>query len=84
MEKDGPHYAVKILAKASLAPENIKRKLFAEINIHRVLKHDYIVQFDSVFEDRNNVYMLMEMCHNKVNENNNFKIRIITYLILIL
>jgi cell cycle serine/threonine-protein kinase CDC5/MSD2 len=54
------------MSKTSLAPEKIKAKLLAEINIHRVLKHEYIVKFLTCFEDNQNVYLILELCANKV------------------
>ncbi|KAI7879550.1 kinase-like domain-containing protein [Mucor mucedo] len=58
------YHAAKIVSKESLRPENIKKKLFAEINIHRVLKHEYIVNFESCFEDKLNIYLVLELCSN--------------------
>lgn len=58
-------YAAKVISKSSLQPEKIKAKLLAEINIHRVLKHDYIVKFHTCFEDNENVYLILDLCVNK-------------------
>lgn len=66
MDEEAKHYAVKILSKASIENDQIKKKLFAEINIHRVLQHDYIVKYYNCFEDKFNVYLLLEICENKV------------------
>ena len=41
-------------------------QLLAEIKIHRSLSHPYIVGFDSFFEDRANVYIMLELCPNQV------------------
>jgi len=41
-------------------------QLVTEIKLHRMLKHKHIVEFENFFEDKDNVYILMEMCHNKV------------------
>ncbi|KAI8061310.1 kinase-like domain-containing protein [Thamnidium elegans] len=62
--QDETLFAAKIVSKLSLKPEKIKKKLFAEINIHRVLKHDYIVKFHSCFEDKLNIYLVLELCKN--------------------
>ncbi|CAO3632055.1 unnamed protein product [Mucor hiemalis] len=59
------YYAAKVVSKSSLKPEKIKTKLLAEINIHRVLKHDYIVKFHTCFEDNENVYLILDLCVNK-------------------
>jgi polo-like kinase 1 len=37
----------------------------SEIKIHRSVKHQYVVQFMSFFEDTENVYILLELCHNQ-------------------
>ncbi|GAA5806037.1 hypothetical protein HPULCUR_011565 [Helicostylum pulchrum] len=62
--QDETLFAAKIVSKLSLKPENIRKKLFAEINIHRLLKHDYIVKFHSCFEDKLNIYLVLELCKN--------------------
>lgn len=35
-----------------------------EIKIHKALSHRNVVQFDHVFEDSENVYMVLEVCSN--------------------
>ena len=37
----------------------------SEIRIHRALHHLNIVAFEHFFEDADNVYILLEMCHNQ-------------------
>ena len=37
----------------------------SEIQIHRELKHNHIVQFKHVFEDEDNVYVLLELWSNQ-------------------
>ena len=34
--------------------------------IHKSLKHVHIVGFEDVFEDSENVYFVLELCHNGV------------------
>jgi len=41
-------------------------QLLAEIKIHRSVSHQYIVGFESFFEDNLNVYMMLEVCPNQV------------------
>ena len=41
-------------------------QLLLEIKIHRNLNHQNIVKFDSVFEDKNYVYIIMELCGCRV------------------
>lgn len=37
----------------------------SEIKIHKSLKHRNIVKFEHVFEDKDNVYILLELCKNE-------------------
>ena len=39
----------------------------SEIKIHRSLHQINVVQFEHVFEDQDNVYILLELCTNQVN-----------------
>lgn len=54
--------AVKIVPKAMLAKERAKQKLLSEIKIHKGVKHANVVDFKHVFEDNDNVYMILELC----------------------
>ena len=38
----------------------------AEITIHRSLKHENIVDYKHAFEDEENVYIILELCDNRV------------------
>jgi polo-like kinase 1 len=65
--------AAKIITKASLNRSRAKQKvphilmqLISEIKIHKSLHHQNIVQFEHVFEDHENVYILLELCSNQV------------------
>jgi len=57
--------AAKIIAKNSLTKSRARQKLISEIKIHRSLHQTNIVQFEHVFEDQENVYILLEMCTNQ-------------------
>ena len=56
--------AAKIVQKASLTKSRAKQKLMSEIKIHRSIKHQHVVGFQHFFEDAENVYILLELCHN--------------------
>lgn len=43
-------------------------QLQTEIKIHRTLQHPRIVRFEMFFEDRENVYILLELCTNHVRQ----------------
>ncbi|KAI0346702.1 Pkinase-domain-containing protein [Trametopsis cervina] len=60
----GARLACKVVTKSSLKTKKAKTKLYAEIKIHRALHHPNIVDFQDCFEDMDNVYMLLELCHN--------------------
>ncbi|KAG1107395.1 hypothetical protein G6F42_016380 [Rhizopus arrhizus] len=62
---DGKHWAAKVIAKSSITDKSTKKKLLAEINIHRSLKHNNIVRFYNVVEDKKNIYLILELCENQ-------------------
>jgi polo-like kinase 1 len=57
--------AAKIIPKATLQKSRQRAKLLSEIKIHRALQHPNVVQFEHVFEDSLNVYILLELCTNQ-------------------
>ena len=59
------NYAIKVFNKSNLS-KDIERSLrvLNEIKIHRSLNHEYICKYEHSFEDRKNVYILMEYCGN--------------------
>jgi serine/threonine protein kinase len=40
--------------------------MLSEINLHKSVKHRNICQLERVFENEENVYMLLELCSNGV------------------
>ena len=54
-----------MIPKASLTKSRAKQKLMSEIKIHRSLHQINVVSFEHFFEDPDNVYILLEMCHNQ-------------------
>ena len=57
-------YACKIITKSKLTSHEHQRKLISEIQLHRSLQHKNIVRFERHFEDKKNVYILLECCPN--------------------
>ena len=51
--------------KSSIQKVRQKNKLMSEIKIHKRSIHENIVKFEHVFEDENNVYILLELCENE-------------------
>lgn len=43
-------------------------KMTMEIDIHRALNHKHIVGFHSFFEDKDNVYIILELCRRRVSD----------------
>ena len=71
--EDNQSFAAKIVSKQNLQKSSSKQKVYkinksklkSEIKIHKSLNHKNIVKFEHVFEDENNVYILLELCKNK-------------------
>jgi serine/threonine protein kinase len=61
----GQKFAAKVISKASIQKPRHLAKLKAEISIHRSLRHPGIVGFERYFEDRENVYILLELCNHR-------------------
>eukprot|EP00462_Mataza_sp_D1_P019146 CAMPEP_0175139226 /NCGR_PEP_ID=MMETSP0087-20121206/10782_1 /TAXON_ID=136419 /ORGANISM="Unknown Unknown, Strain D1" /LENGTH=729 /DNA_ID=CAMNT_0016422207 /DNA_START=89 /DNA_END=2278 /DNA_ORIENTATION=+ len=57
-------YAGKIIPKSSLAKPSSRKKLLNEIKIHRSIRDPNVVRFERFFEDKENVYILLELCPN--------------------
>lgn len=50
-----------------MVKHNQKEKMTQEIQIHRSLNHKNIVKFFSFFDDPQNVYIVLELCKNRVS-----------------
>ena len=61
----GREYACKVIPKASLIKESARRKLMNEIDIHRSIVHERVVRFERFFEDKSNVYIILELCQGQ-------------------
>lgn len=57
-------WALKVVAKSNLTRSKAREKLTSEIKIHRSLIHENVVRFDRYFEDNENVYIMLDICHN--------------------
>ena len=62
----GVELAGKVVPKTKLKRKRAKEKMIAEIKIHRPLNHVGIVAYKGFFEDSANVYLMLELCKNKV------------------
>ena len=57
-------YACKIIDKYYLRELKERQKIVREIKIHKSLRHPNIVGFEHFFEDKDNIYILLELCTN--------------------
>ena len=57
--------AVKIISKKSLSKPGAPRKILSEISIHKILDHENVVKFEHFFEDKANIYIIIEKCPNQ-------------------
>uniref|UniRef100_A0A671U916 Serine/threonine-protein kinase PLK n=1 Tax=Sparus aurata TaxID=8175 RepID=A0A671U916_SPAAU len=58
-------YAAKIIPHARVSKPHQREKIDREIELHRVLHHKHIVHFYHHFEDKENIYILLEYCSRK-------------------
>jgi len=64
-DRFGHEKAFKVIAKSAIMQSKKNRqKILAEIMIHKSLSHRHIVKFEEMFEDSENVYFVLELCHN--------------------
>ncbi|KAH9385213.1 polo-like kinase 1 [Nematocida major] len=58
-------FAAKIIKKSELIRAKNKQKLLSEIKIHLSVNHKNIVKLFTYFEDKEFVFLIMEICRNK-------------------
>ena len=58
-------WALKVVPKANLTRTKARQKLTSEIKIHRSMDHEHVVRFDRYFEDKDNVYIMLDICQNQ-------------------
>lgn len=58
-------FAAKIIKKSELIRAKNKQKLLSEIKIHLSVNHKNIVKLFTYFEDKDFVFLIMEICQNK-------------------
>ncbi|XP_077376622.1 serine/threonine-protein kinase PLK2b [Festucalex cinctus] len=58
-------YAAKIIPHARVSKPHQREKIDREIDLHRILHHKHIVHFYHHFEDKDNIYILLEYCSRK-------------------
>jgi serine/threonine protein kinase len=60
----GRIYACKVIDKRTLKKKPLKERLITEIKLHRTLSHANIIRFERFFEDKQWVYIILEICTN--------------------
>ncbi|MGH0161171.1 UNVERIFIED_CONTAM: hypothetical protein FKN15_040658 [Acipenser sinensis] len=58
-------YAAKIIPHTRVAKPHQREKIDREIELHRTLHHRHIVHFYHHFEDKENIYILLEYCSRR-------------------
>uniref|UniRef100_A0A8C9TN58 Serine/threonine-protein kinase PLK n=1 Tax=Scleropages formosus TaxID=113540 RepID=A0A8C9TN58_SCLFO len=58
-------YAAKIIPHARVSKPHQREKIDREIDLHRALHHKHIVHFYHHFEDKDNIYILLEYCSRR-------------------
>ncbi|XP_051539810.1 serine/threonine-protein kinase PLK2-like [Myxocyprinus asiaticus] len=61
----GKVYAAKIIPHTRVSKPHQREKIDREIELHRALHHKHIVQFYHHFEDKDNIYILLEHCSRR-------------------
>ncbi|XP_034026391.1 serine/threonine-protein kinase PLK2b [Thalassophryne amazonica] len=61
----GKVYAAKIIPHARVSKPHQREKIDREIELHRALHHKHIVHFYHHFDDKENIYILLEYCSRK-------------------
>jgi len=58
-------YACKAISKLRIAKPHQREKIVNEVELHKSIKHRFVVDFQGYFEDEENVYILLELCSRK-------------------
>ena len=56
--------AIKMIDKKSMKASRMTQRVEHEVKIHYQLKHPSILELFTFFEDKNYVYLVLELCHN--------------------
>uniref|UniRef100_A0A1A7YGP7 Serine/threonine-protein kinase PLK n=1 Tax=Iconisemion striatum TaxID=60296 RepID=A0A1A7YGP7_9TELE len=58
-------YAVKVIPQSRVSKPHQRDKITNEIELHRTLSHKHVVKFSHYFEDKENIYIFLELCSRK-------------------
>jgi polo-like kinase 1 len=57
--------ATKVVVKSELKSHRTRLRLANEIKLHKSLHHPNVVELFNCFEDKENVYIFLELCENQ-------------------
>lgn len=58
-------YAVKVIPQSRVSKPHQREKIINEIELHKSLQHKHVVKFSHHFEDKDNIYIFLELCSRK-------------------
>ncbi|XP_062259728.1 serine/threonine-protein kinase PLK3 [Platichthys flesus] len=58
-------YAVKVIPQSRVSKPHQRDKITNEIELHKTLSHKHVVKFSHHFEDKENIYIFLELCSRK-------------------
>uniref|UniRef100_A0A8D3CPD1 Serine/threonine-protein kinase PLK3 n=1 Tax=Scophthalmus maximus TaxID=52904 RepID=A0A8D3CPD1_SCOMX len=58
-------YAVKVIPQSRVSKPHQRDKITNEIELHKTLSHKHVVKFSHHFEDKDNIYIFLELCSRK-------------------
>ena len=64
VKSSGKEVAIKMIDKKTMKASRMTQRVEHEVKIHYQLKHPSILELYTFFEDKNYVYLVLELCHN--------------------
>jgi polo-like kinase 4 len=64
VKQTGQEVAIKMIDKKQMKASRMTQRVEHEVKIHYQLKHPSILELYTFFEDKNYVYLVLELCHN--------------------
>jgi polo-like kinase 4 len=64
VKENSKEVAIKMIDKKSMKASRMTQRVEHEVKIHYQLKHPSILELFTFFEDKNYVYLVLELCHN--------------------
>lgn len=60
----GQRYAAKMILKKNLKGDQAKLKITQEVKLHKMCRHNNIIQIQKVFDDDEYIYIILDICSN--------------------